>query len=64
MRRVTDLVAHGAMGLVGLVFGTLSAAALAIAAIIPAALGLLAFLVSPVRALADRLRHPRIGTGR
>lgn len=61
MRRVIDLLAHGTMGLVGIVVGALSAVALAIAAIISAGLGLLAFLSSPARALVDRLRHPRAG---
>ena len=64
MRRVTDLGAHGVMGLVGVVFGALSMVALAIAAVIPAALGLLAFVVAPVRVLVDRLRRPRIGAHR
>jgi hypothetical protein len=56
MRGIRDAVMHAVLGAVGLVIGTLSGVALAIAAIVPAALGLLAFLLSPFRALVDRLR--------
>ena len=56
MRGIRDAVMHAALGAVGLVLGTLSAIALAIAAIVSATLGLLAFLLSPFRALVDRLR--------
>jgi hypothetical protein len=45
------------MAAVGLVFGTLAAATLVVGAVIPAALGLLAFLAAPVRGLLDRLRQ-------
>ena len=64
MRSLTALLAHSVMGLVGLIFGALSAVALAIAAVIPAALGLLAFVFAPLRTLRDRLRRPRSGAVR
>ena len=48
---------HGAAGTVGYLFGLLSGAALAVAAFIPALLGLLAFLLSPLRALMRRIRQ-------
>jgi hypothetical protein len=57
VRNLRDPLAHAIIGVAGLVFGVLSAGALAVAAIVPAALGLLAFLLSPLRALADRLRR-------
>ena len=56
MRGIRDAVTHAVLGAVGLLFGTLSAIALAIAAIVPAVFGLLAVLLSPFRALVDRLR--------
>lgn len=56
MRGIRDAVTHAVLGAVGLVFGALGALALAIAAIVPALLGLLAFVFSPLRALVDRLR--------
>ncbi len=56
VRTLLGRLAHSVVGAVGLVFAMLSTAALAVAAIIPAALGLLAFLASPVRALVNRLR--------
>lgn len=56
MRTVRDSAAHVVMGAVGVVFGILSAAALAIAALVPAALGLITFLALPFRALSNRLR--------
>ncbi|HET8980389.1 MAG TPA: hypothetical protein VFN87_19715 [Solirubrobacteraceae bacterium] len=59
MRTIRDSLAHALMGTVGLVFGVLSGVALAVAAAVPAALGLLAFLASPFRALIDRLRGAR-----
>ncbi|MGA2011091.1 MAG: hypothetical protein ABSH51_11280 [Solirubrobacteraceae bacterium] len=58
MRRLRDSLTHALVGAVGLIFGALSAIALAVAAIVPAALGLLAFLLAPFRALVDRLRRP------
>ncbi len=56
MRGVREGIAHAVLGAVGLVFGTLSAIAMTIAAIGAALLGLLAFLLSPFRALVERLR--------
>ena len=56
MRGIRDAVTHAVLGSVGLVLGTLSAVALAVAAIVSSALGLLAFLLCPFRALVDRLR--------
>jgi hypothetical protein len=38
-----------------MVFGVLSAVTLAVAAVVPAALGMLSFALSPLRALAERL---------
>jgi len=57
VRNLRDPLAHAIMGIAGMVFGVLSAGALALAAIVPAALGLIAFLLSPLRALANRLRR-------
>jgi hypothetical protein len=57
VRNLRDPLAQAIMGVASVVFGVLSAGALAVAAIIPAALGLLAFLLSPVRALVDRVRR-------
>jgi hypothetical protein len=57
VRNLRDPLAHAIMGVAGVVFGVLSAGALALAAIVPAALGLLAFVLSPLRALIDRLRR-------
>jgi hypothetical protein len=59
MHAIRDTLVRGVMGVLGIVFGTLSAVALVIAAIVPAILGLLAFVFSPVRALVDRVRRPR-----
>ena len=59
MRNLRDSALHTVLGGLGLLFGVLSAVALAAAALIPAALGLLAFLASPVRALLERLREGR-----
>ncbi|HZE04677.1 MAG TPA: hypothetical protein VE127_05600 [Solirubrobacteraceae bacterium] len=59
MRTVRDSLAHALIGAVGLLFGVLSAIALAVAALVPPALGLLAFLASPIRALIERLRGAR-----
>jgi hypothetical protein len=58
MRLVRDALAQTVMGVVGIVFGVLSAVALAVAAAIPPLLGLLAFVLSPLRALLDLLRRP------
>ena len=57
VRTLRASVVHAFIGALGLVFGMLSAAALAVGAVIPAALGLLAFLVAPLRAALDRLRE-------
>jgi hypothetical protein len=59
MSTLRDKLAHGVMGTVGIVFGVLGAVGLAIAAIVPAILGLLAFLLSPLRSLARRLLGSR-----
>ncbi len=56
MRGIRDAVTHAVLGALGLVFGALSGIAMVIAAIIPALLGLLAFVLSPLRALVERLR--------
>jgi hypothetical protein len=47
------------LGAIGFVFGVLSAVALAVAAVIPALLGMLAFALSPLRALFERMRRMR-----
>gem|GEM_PF-6152790 len=47
------------MTVVGGAFGVLSAVALAIAAVIPAILGVLAFVLSPLRALFERVQRER-----
>jgi hypothetical protein len=54
-----DTVLHGIVGAFGLVFGLLSAVALAVAAVVPALLGLLAFVLTPVRAAVERWRQSR-----
>ncbi len=59
MSAVRDKFVHGLMGTVGVVFGILAAVGLAVAAIVPAILGLLAFLISPLRAIVRRVLHPR-----
>jgi hypothetical protein len=59
VRGLRDAVAQALMGAVGVVFGVLSAAALAVAVVIPPILGLLAILLAPLRALVDLLRRPR-----
>jgi hypothetical protein len=56
VRAIRDALAQAVIGTFGVLFGILSAAALAVAAFIPALLGLLAFIFSPVRALVDRVR--------
>lgn len=56
VRTVRDSAAHVIVGAVGIVFGLLGGVALVVAAVIPAALGLLAFLASPFRAIIERLR--------
>jgi hypothetical protein len=56
VRGIRDGLVHGVLGAVGIVCGVLSGIALAIAAVIPAMLGMLAFALSPLRALSDRLR--------
>jgi hypothetical protein len=54
--RPPEKLVHGAAGAAGYLFGVLSGAALAVAAFIPALLGLLAFVLSPLRSLMRRLR--------
>ncbi len=56
VRAIRDGLTHAVLGALGLMFGALGAVAMTIAAIVPATLGLLAFLLSPIRALVDRLR--------
>jgi hypothetical protein len=56
VRLIRDAVVHGVLGAVGIVCGVLSFVALAVAAVIPAMLGMLASALSPLRALSDRLR--------
>lgn len=55
MSDLRDMLAHAVMGAVGIVLGILSAVALALAAIVPALLGLLAFMLSPLRAIVQRV---------
>lgn len=59
MRAVRDGVAQAVFGTLGVVCGLLSALALAVAALIPPILGLLAFLLVPLRVLIERLRGSR-----
>jgi hypothetical protein len=47
------------MGIVGIVCGVLSVVALAIAAVVPPILGLIALALTPVRALVERIGRPR-----
>ncbi len=56
VRTIREAIMHGILGAVGYVLGLLSAAALALAALIPPILGALAVLLSPIRALFERLR--------
>jgi hypothetical protein len=56
MRALRDLLAHAVIGFVGIVCGALSVISLAIAAIIPAILGMLALALSPLRMISDRIR--------
>jgi hypothetical protein len=58
VKALRDAVIHAVLGVAGLLFGVLSAAALGIAAVIPPILGMLALLFSPLRALVDRFRRP------
>jgi hypothetical protein len=57
VRGIRDGLVHAVLGALGLMFGALGAVVMTIAAIVSAALGMLAFLFSPIRALVDRL-HP------
>lgn len=59
MRATREALAQAVLGTLGAVFGVLSGIALALAAFVPALLGLLAFVLSPLRALADRVRESR-----
>ncbi len=56
MRALGEGAIHAVMSVVGAVFGVLSVVALGVAAVVPAALGMLAFAFSPFRAALDRLR--------
>jgi hypothetical protein len=56
VRTIRDTIVQGVLGTFGIIFGLLSAIALVVAAFVPALLGLLAFLLSPLRALFERLR--------
>ena len=56
MRTVLHRLVQGVLGAGGMLFGVLAAVGLALAAVVPALLGLLAFLLSPIRALLERLR--------
>jgi len=57
VRALRDSVVQAVVGTIGIGFGLLSAIALAMAALIPALLGLLAFVLSPLRALLERIRR-------
>ena len=56
MKSLRDLVAHGTMGLVGIVSGILSVIAFAAAAFAAALLGVFALVFAPLRVIADRIR--------
>lgn len=56
MHTVLDRLVQGVLGAGGMLFGVLAALGLAVAAFVPALLGLLAFLLSPIRAVLERLR--------
>jgi hypothetical protein len=56
MRDLRDALMHGVLGAVGAVSATLSGIALGIAAVISALIGMLSFVLSPLRALLDRVR--------
>jgi hypothetical protein len=54
-----DTIVGAAMGVLGAVCGVLSGVALGVAAVVPPILGMIALLLSPLRALAERLTRPR-----
>ncbi len=56
MQRLRDLIAHWIMGLIGIVSGVLSVIGFAVAAVVPAVLGVLTVALSPLRAITDRIR--------
>jgi hypothetical protein len=58
VRVIREAAVRGLGGVVGVTCGALGAVALAVAAVVPAILGLLAFVFSPLRAAVDRLRQP------
>jgi hypothetical protein len=61
VRAVRDSVIQAVVGTLGIIFGFLSAVALALAALIPAILGVLAIVLSPLRALLERVRGENRG---
>lgn len=58
MTEVREKLAAGPIWAVGALFGVLSTIALALAAAVPAILGLIALILSPVRALWRRSGRP------
>jgi predicted Co/Zn/Cd cation transporter (cation efflux family) len=58
VQAIREAVVRGLGGLVGVVCGALGVVALGVAALVPAILGLLAFVFSPLRAAVDRVRRP------
>ena len=61
MRALRERAVHGVLGALGALFGILAAIGLLVAAFVPALLGLLAFMLSPLRAMYERLRGPQPG---
>lgn len=61
VRRVHDQLVGALMGTLGLIFGILSVAALALAAAIPPLLALVATVFAPVRGLVERFGRPNKG---
>jgi hypothetical protein len=59
VRVIREGVMRIAGTVIGVVGGSLGAVALLIAAIVPALLGLLALILSPLRAAVERFRRPR-----
>jgi hypothetical protein len=59
VRVIREGVVRIAGTVIGVVCGSLGAVALLIAAIVPALLGLLALILSPLRAAVERFRRPR-----
>lgn len=56
MQRVIDAAAYALTGTVGAIGALLSGLWLLVAVVIPPVLGLIAVILSPLRALADRMR--------